>query len=92
MFISNRESSRFSVLLQLLRGSLASDVSVHSVECDWRETIHKCYQQLQRHAQHLLTVTDEQLRTGGISNENEIYNHKVDMTMKTVMELVENNQ
>ena len=89
-FCSIRESSRFSVLLQLLKGSLASDISVQSIDCNWRETIVRCHQLLQRHVEHLIAITDEQLQTGRIPTENEIYDHKVDMAMKNVMELVEN--
>ena len=79
------------MLLQLLRTLLASDVSVQPVEYGWRETIHRCYEQLQRHVEHLITVTDEQLRTGRVPTESDIYNYKVDMSMKSVMDLVENN-
>ena len=86
-----RESSRFSVLLQLLRGSLASDVNVQPVEYGWRETIHRGYEQLRRHVEHLITITDEQLSTGRVPTENDIYDYKVDMDMKNVMELVENS-
>ena len=89
--IFNRGSSRFSVLLQLLRGSLASDVNVQSIDCSWRETIYRCYEQLHQHVEHLIAVTDEQLKTGRNPTENEVYNYKVDMAMKSVMELVENN-
>ena len=86
-----RESSKFSVLLQLLKGSLASDVGIQSVDDGWRETICKCYQQLQGHLEHLIAITDEQLKTGRVATENEVYNYKVDMAMKDVMELVEND-
>ena len=80
------------MLLQLLRRSLASDINMEPVEYGWRETIHRCYEQLQRHVKHLIAVTDEQLRTGRAPTENDIYNHKVDEGMKNVMELAENNQ
>ena len=47
--------------------------------------------------EHLIAITDEQLQTGRVPTENEIYDHKVeiydhkvDMAMKNVMELVEN--
>jgi len=39
---------------------------------------------------HLIAITDEQLRTGRVPTENELYNHKVDMAVKNVMELAEN--
>lgn len=80
------------MLLQLLRRSLASDINVQPVEYGWRETIHRCYERLQRHVEHLITLTDEQLRTGRAPTENDIYNYKVDEDMKNVMELVENSQ
>ena len=79
------------MLLQLLRRSLPSDINMQPVEYGWRETIHRCYEQLQRHVEHLITITDEQLRTGRVPTENDIHNHKVDVHMKNVMELVENN-
>lgn len=78
------------MLLQLLRGSLPSDVSVQSVDYSWREIIYKCYELLQRHTEHLIAITDEELKTGRVPAENELHNHKVDMAMKNVMELVEN--
>ena len=40
--------------------------------------------------EHLITITDELLQTGRVPTENEIFDHKVDMAMKNVMELVEN--
>ena len=48
--------------------------------------------------EHLIAVTNEQLQTGrvpteneiyGVPTENEIYDHKIDMTMRNLMELVE---
>ena len=81
-FYSIRESSRFSVLLQLLKGSLASDINVQSIDCDWRETIVRCHQLLQRHMEHLIVISDEQLQTGRVPTENEIFDHKVDIAMK----------
>ena len=40
--------------------------------------------------EHLITITDEQLQTGRVPTESEIFDHKIDMAMKSVMELVEN--
>ena len=69
---------------------ITNNISVLSIDCNWRETIIRCHQLVQKHMEHLITITDELLQTGRVPTENEIFDHKVDMAMKNVMELVEN--
>jgi len=82
-----RDTGRLSVLLQLLRGSLPVDVTVEPVDKNWRDIILKCYHQLHKHLEHLIGLTDEQMKNGRCPLEREVYDPCVDYAMKDVMEL-----
>ena len=86
----HRNTSRLTVLLQLLRGSLPSDVAIEPVGNNWRDVIHKCYQRLHRHLEHLVGLTDEQMKNGRCPLECEAYDPDVDHAVKDVMELAKN--
>jgi len=82
-----RDTGRLSVLLQLLRGSLPADVTIEAVDYNWREIIHKCYQQLHTHLEHLIGLTDERIKNGTCPLECEVYDPCVDYAMKDVMKM-----
>jgi len=82
-----RDTGRLSVLLQLLRGSLPTDVVVEPVDYNWREIIHKCYQQLHTHLERLIGLTDEQMKNRRCPLECEVYDPCVDYAMKDVVQM-----